>query len=1020
MSFTASYPILNHLIVVLLEKITSFPIAVVFRVWSLVTIILASVGLYFLTFKLTKNQTVSGLAAIFYLFTPITWIFLLVWGFAADQLSYIFIPPVLIFTFLFLDNYYQNGLTFKTKLFFLFLVVSFSILPLAHPNIFAGLLMFTIILFLIYPLLNYRSKSSIVKQILPLTLISVIIIFLLTFFWTFPYLRYQSAVARGAPVVKAELHYPSFMHESVYPASVFGLTTKTARYESLDDPPQFINHWPWRNVTFTPAISSLALIGLIGSIFFNRKILAFGLANLLPLIIAVLPQITFHLMKFPFSGYFLNWRVAIIPSRFIIPLLAGYGCFVLARLISSPLNLLSRNIKPAFLKLSLKSGYFFLCTLLTLSIAAVILWKFKNPPAYPSFLISYGPEVSVPSGMLDTRNILRTKADNCFSGASLTDVFKENLPLCQNYSLQERFWTSDLIASCKQLSSQNLILSPDLIELCGPNPGPETVERSAKICSQKNKDYQYSVVCSAKTESLWKQLQSFNLISLVVNKDLLNEGRHIFGQSRIIFEELPNRTTSRVNTNNGGLMMVEPFYNDMPQLPVYFNQGTLIKNFWNYQINVFNDKASPWPQDSIVYELSKYFGLEYTLMQESDTPFDKYERADWERIDIFGDESQRVGLWRYNQPAGLLRVTTTPLVLVIGQDKVDGYFRIFHLANLGTLPFEEGLIVKGGAYADAFSAEELKKFDAVVLEGYSYKNQSKGWKILDEYVKKGGSLLINTGWQYSSADWKLSKTPEFFPLKTLEWTDAGMTDNYKNENSAIAGEVDIEKFAPLIYGDKPWSISSSEISDLRDWAKVVISANGKPLIAGGEYGSGRIVWLGFDLPGHIGAYKDNEEEVKLYKNVLSYLLEGKEGRDLSAGFSRNYPDKLEITIKEPSNQKAAIYFSEAYYPDFKAKLVSGNKSENLKVYKAGPGMTLFILPQVISGAKIIYEYKTPISIIIARTISLATFVALIVTILRPSLLRSLIGRLLTEDAKNLKKKFMGRLFASNHDEDINY
>ena len=32
-------------------------------------------------------------------------------------------------------------------------------------------------------------------------------------------------------------------------------------------------------------------------------------------------------------------------------------------------------------------------------------------------------------------------------------------------------------------------------------------------------------------------------------------------------------------------------------------------------------------------------------------------------------------------------------------------------------------------------SDEIKKFDAVILEGYAYKNRNKGWRALDEYVK---------------------------------------------------------------------------------------------------------------------------------------------------------------------------------------------------------------------------------------------------------------------------------------------
>ena len=114
-SFTISYPILNHLVVVFFQKITNLPIAVVFRIWSLVSVFLSSIGLYLLTFRLSKNQTISAFASIFYTLAPITWVFLLGWGFSAEQLSYVYVPPILIILSLFLDGFYLNGFIHEHK-----------------------------------------------------------------------------------------------------------------------------------------------------------------------------------------------------------------------------------------------------------------------------------------------------------------------------------------------------------------------------------------------------------------------------------------------------------------------------------------------------------------------------------------------------------------------------------------------------------------------------------------------------------------------------------------------------------------------------------------------------------------------------------------------------------------------------------------------------------------------------------------------------------------------------------------
>lgn len=1023
MSFTVSYPVLNHLIVVVLEKITRYPIAVVFRVWSLVTIALTSIGIYLLGFRLTKNQTISALAAIFYPLAPITWVLLLEWGFFAEQASYLFVPPALITVSLFLDEFYLKGLTLRAKIFFFLSVCSFIILVLGHPTVFVGVLMFVGLLSVVYPLFNYKSKKINFKKVTLVGLIYVLIILLSVVFWILPLIRYQSIAAQGAPVAKEQPHYNSFMQNmAVHAINVFNITDETAAYESFDDPPIMQTGWAWRNVSFPFVISLLALVGLIGSFFLNRKVFALGFANLLPLAIAIFPQASFHLMKFPFSGHFLNWRTAIAPSRFIIPLLAGFGCFVLAYLVSFPLDLVSKKTKSALLKYPSRLFYIGMSTIFTLVIAAALLWQFRSwPPRYPNFILSYGPETVAPSRKLDLRNVWRKEYDECFSKGILLD--KETFPLCSNYELQKYFWTDKLNTVCINLGKNNDNLPSEIALLCGLNPAPGVVRKVVDECNKGTLDSRYSEVCKARPDNFWNQIKPESWIEMLKSKDLFTEGRQIYPQPREILDNLPNNTNTRVDvgTSHGGFMMVTPFYSSVPELPTYYNQGTLMMKLWNYQISVFNQAENPWPQEKIMYELSKYFGLEYTLIEEEVVPLDRYIKASWEPFKRWDERSGWLSLWKFGQPAGLLRATTKPLVLVIGQDKVDGYFRIFHLANLGVLHFEEALIVKGGPYADTYSAEELKKFDAVVLEGYAYKNKnrSKGWKVLDEYVKSGGSLLINTGWQYSSADWQLPDTPSFFPLETLEWTDAGTTDNYVNENSEIVGEIDIEKFDPLVFDGKEWNISSSDRSALRDWASIAISANGKPLVAGGEYGSGKVVWLGLDLPGHIGAYNDNEEEIKLYKNLLTFLLKDKEGKILNASFKRDYPDKLEITINEPSNQKVAVYFSEAYYPDFKATLIENGKPKSLKVYKAGPGMMLFVLPSVSVGSKIIYEYKTPIQIHLARSISFSTLFFLLAYVLNPKFVEKIFS-LISTYTKKVKTNIAGNILGREGDEEINY
>lgn len=962
MSFSISYPILNHLIVILFDVISGLGLTVSFRIWSLITIVLGSVGVYLLGFKLTKNQTVSAIASIIYPLCPITWIFLLGWGFAAEQLTYWLIPPVLAFMVAFLDEYSQKGFGGKTKIFLTLFALNLALTSVGHSIVFIGVFVFCALVIMLYPVLVYRERN--LKKILALWAVSLTLGFLLSAFWIIPFFRYQSIAAQGAPVEKGSVNYELFMQTSVYAPNVFHLTDKTAEYLTLDQKLERLSPGAFRNVSFPFVVSILAFIGLVGSYFLNRKVFTFGIALIPPLIFAVFPQITFYFLNTPFSGYILNWRGLITPARFVMPLLAGFGAFSIAYLFLFPL----KRFKYLFIAL---------VTLLTFVVAGGFFWQFKNWPQGPEFLISYGVDGNIPSSKLDLRNVWRQEADKCFSGSKFDDVLESEVEVCKNYPLIKYFWPDKLKNACQMLPGEKICrIGVDATDIA------ETVER----CRTNPQDI--PPICEARTKTFWQQANPRSMLAFLKTKDLFGKGKELFGAEKEIFTYLPEDSGTRldIGTSLGAFMMVAPSYIKMPILPVYYNQGTLIKNFWNYEISVMNMKDSVWPQDRVMEEVGKYFGLGYMLLSRDLVPLDKYQRVGWEKIASWGkDEWAGLELWKNGLEAKLLSASTKPTVLVIGQDKVDGYFRTFHLANLGAIGFDEAILIKGSQYVDDYSPDELKNFDLLILEGYLYKskNPKKGWKLLDNYVKQGGSLLVNTGWQYSSADWRVEKTPDFFPLSKHEWISAEVNTQYELKDPDIAGEIDTQKLGPLIYDGGNWNISSSKPGNLRSWARPILTMGGTPLIAGGDYGRGKVVWFGLDLPGHISAYEDNGEEIKLYSNLIKYLLPDNQSETIDARFTRNYPDKLEISLNTDINKKSVVYFAESYYPDFQAKLFSEGKGKSIKSYKAGPGMTAWILPQVKAGDRIIVEYRANMLIYLARGISALSILFMVLIIIRP-------------------------------------
>ena len=111
--------------------------------------------------------------------------------------------------------------------------------------------------------------------------------------------------------------------------------------------------------------------------------------------------------------------------------------------------------------------------------------------------------------------------------------------------------------------------------------------------------------------------------------------------------------------------------------------------------------------------------------------------------------------------------------LVIGGDQKGTshpYNDLFERASTGMIPFGSGWLVRSeSAYVDDYSADQLSSFPALVLVGYRYHDRNKAFGLLNDYVRAGGSLYIETGWQYVDPDWNTSTAPKALPVRGLGW-----------------------------------------------------------------------------------------------------------------------------------------------------------------------------------------------------------------------------------------------------------
>ena len=301
--------------------------------------------------------------------------------------------------------------------------------------------------------------------------------------------------------------------------------------------------------------------------------------------------------------------------------------------------------------------------------------------------------------------------------------------------------------------------------------------------------------------------------------------------------------------------------------------------------------------------------------------------------------------------------TTRPAILVVGRPEADAYMTIFRLANDGMLPYDEALLVEGQPRVDRYTLEQLKPFDAVFLHGYDYKDGLKAWDILASYVQQGGSLFVDTGWEYWIPEWEFEKAPDVLPVDRLTWTDYGMATEYELGVPEAAGTVDISRFKPLIWEGAPWTLSGAEAGDVREWGRVVLSAGGRPLIVAGEYGQGKVVWSGMNLIGHARYGDPNTEEFLFLGNLMRWLTSGRHGLEFPApNISREDPDRVGLSFAAAPGDVTWLFWREAFYPNWHAYLTDSAGERELPIYRGGPGFMLMPIESVADVANVRLEW----------------------------------------------------------------
>lgn|GEM_PF-3496934 len=367
--------------------------------------------------------------------------------------------------------------------------------------------------------------------------------------------------------------------------------------------------------------------------------------------------------------------------------------------------------------------------------------------------------------------------------------------------------------------------------------------------------------------------------------------------------------------------------------------------------------------------VSRWYGLDYIFIDDASDVAQIYASPRFK--EIWSERDYR--LVRVVDSAPYVSLGNRRRILVIGDRYA--YENIFWALIHSNFDPEESALVWSNKRVERHDIDELQLFDIVILYGYSYRDRERAFRLLEEYVKRGGSLLIDTGY---SPDSDAKELPPPFPIMRVMAGDFGFTWSFSPSSSRIVDKVNFSAFSPPHYGEAPWGVSYSFNTTLRPWAEPLLWLYGHPIVVAGEFGRGRVVWCGLNLPYHAKSYR-NREEAELLLCLLNWLSPPRDKSSTEVEVDRPIPEKMIIPISGDVKRGASVFVRETYFPKWHAYLEVGGERRKLDLYYSGPGFMLVILPEEIdTPARLILRYETIRIEYIGYIITIASIILLII------------------------------------------
>jgi hypothetical protein len=411
---------------------------------------------------------------------------------------------------------------------------------------------------------------------------------------------------------------------------------------------------------------------------------------------------------------------------------------------------------------------------------------------------------------------------------------------------------------------------------------------------------------------------------------------------------------------------------------------------YNFQLPI-SAELDNWMLDSMLSrpgtqvksELSAVLGIDAVVLGETQT--------------AQGADYQSLG-WRQSSSSPLTFINPSPsglatewpsgaAMLVVGSDQRSTshpYNDIFERATTGIIPFETGWLVRAQSpYIDDYTSADLARYPALTLVGYRYHDRSHAWDLLNKYVNDGGSLYVETGWQYVDPDWDLgSFTPSLLPVADLHWSALDPSA------PVLVSGVASPSWGSMAYGSSGWGASSAPASSLRNAAEALVSVGGRVVVARQQVGRGRVVWSGMNLIAH-DAGAGSPVEDAFTAGLFQWLLAGgnpASQSDLTPVWTGDDQARLELGA---SAGPVWVLFKESFAPGWSAQLTwpgsPGVAAGTASIPLVDGEMDLMIarLQNVPPGAHLVFTYGPTTFVYLSWLLSALSALGFAVWLIRP-------------------------------------